>query len=506
MKLHFTKHDSLYKIFKTVKKIPSYKTVTLFIDPQHIFFENERRGKQLKEIIDQQELTVTCVATTHFSQTYFQQLWLQVQFQYTYARQKRKQNILQFIFTSKKAHQHLIFKNNYLSYLIVISEVLVIWAILYFFRWLISPNASVTINPAKHIEQIVYNFEYFPSTQEEEFTEHLSVPYYTWTIPFEHRMTINVQNISYDIQHAQWEVQIKNTLDEDISLLNETKLISPEWLLFKINSPLNIPAGSIDKPWIVYASVTALPFTEKWEQIWSLWNISKWTQLLIKNLPESNLTRQITAQATKDFVNWSTSATGTVLAEDINIIEGRIIDYMEDQLKEKLKEEVNDPSLHILPFDDFQQLNIEEFVTTSHIGDATSFIEGKVSAKISYRYVLREELLEAIDRYLLQRPSEHFSLLDYDLHSLTFFDIHKSEYDSHYLIPTKLNIVRGYNFEQDLNKLIPEMKAKISAKSTDTARWLLLEYDEIENIDISISPPWYDTLPQVPSRIKFRLY
>ena len=74
MKLHFTKQDSLYTIFKTVKKVPAYKSVSLFIDPHHIFFENERRGKQLKELIEQQELDTVCIATNQHMQAYYQKL------------------------------------------------------------------------------------------------------------------------------------------------------------------------------------------------------------------------------------------------------------------------------------------------------------------------------------------------------------------------------------------------------------------------------------------------
>jgi hypothetical protein len=41
MKFFFAKTDSLYKIFKTLEKIPSQKAVQMFIDPEHPFFENQ---------------------------------------------------------------------------------------------------------------------------------------------------------------------------------------------------------------------------------------------------------------------------------------------------------------------------------------------------------------------------------------------------------------------------------------------------------------------------------
>ena len=51
MKFFFSKTDSLYKIFKTLEKIPSQKAVQMFIDPEHPFFENQRWGKQMVEYV-----------------------------------------------------------------------------------------------------------------------------------------------------------------------------------------------------------------------------------------------------------------------------------------------------------------------------------------------------------------------------------------------------------------------------------------------------------------------
>ncbi|NOZ44163.1 MAG: hypothetical protein GXP45_03345 [bacterium] len=41
MKIYFLKEHSLYKIFKTLEKVPVGKTVQIFFDPEHSFFENE---------------------------------------------------------------------------------------------------------------------------------------------------------------------------------------------------------------------------------------------------------------------------------------------------------------------------------------------------------------------------------------------------------------------------------------------------------------------------------
>ena len=61
MKLFFFKDDSLYKIFKTLEKIKKAKDVTIYIEPSHDFFHNERRAKQIKDTISQKSRTPTFI-------------------------------------------------------------------------------------------------------------------------------------------------------------------------------------------------------------------------------------------------------------------------------------------------------------------------------------------------------------------------------------------------------------------------------------------------------------
>ncbi|USN55316.1 MAG: hypothetical protein H6765_01605 [Candidatus Peribacteria bacterium] len=52
MRLHFDKDDSIYKIFKTIRKIPSYRTVKIFIDAEHDFFATKRWGQEVLESLE----------------------------------------------------------------------------------------------------------------------------------------------------------------------------------------------------------------------------------------------------------------------------------------------------------------------------------------------------------------------------------------------------------------------------------------------------------------------
>lgn len=509
MKLHFWKKDSIYTVFKTLKKVPSYKAVILSFEANHPLFEHERRWYQLQEIIQQHELQIEIYVTSIAMKEFFEKQWIKTIFKHKHILQKRWQYMHDLVFTTQKFHTNLIFKNSYVSYLVIVSEIIVISFILYFFRWLISPNAIINVQPARQIENIVYNYAYVPVWKETAIIWNelwtTRVPYYEWSIPFNHRLTLNVQNIEFSTIEATGKITLYNTTDESISLLPQTTLVTPTDLVFKTDARVTIPPGTIDIPWKNSVTVTAEAFTEKGIIIWELGNIAQDTVLRIKNLPQSMQEKRVYATASSVFKWWLTQAKWSVITNDIDVIEDKILTYMQDKKKEVLQNTIIEKEEFILLYDEYIWLIVEEFITTSNAWDITSFIEWEIKAHITYRYVKQKDITKAVDTYIAKRNSNNLTLLNYDFNSLTFYNIHKETQGGEIYIPTKLNIVRGYNFEDDVNKLVPEMKAKIAGKNSQQVKELLLEYEEIDDVTITISPPWYDTLPDVASRINLRV-
>lgn len=74
MKLFFVKEQSLYTIFKTIEKVPNNKTVHIFIDPEHAFFDNERRAKQIKEIIDKKNIAAIFIAKSDRIKNFYENI------------------------------------------------------------------------------------------------------------------------------------------------------------------------------------------------------------------------------------------------------------------------------------------------------------------------------------------------------------------------------------------------------------------------------------------------
>jgi DNA repair photolyase len=76
MKFFFVAEDSLYKIFKTLEKIPKWKSIEISIDSQHSLFDNERWWKQIKEILDKKSIKATFVTKTETTRRFFEKIWL----------------------------------------------------------------------------------------------------------------------------------------------------------------------------------------------------------------------------------------------------------------------------------------------------------------------------------------------------------------------------------------------------------------------------------------------
>jgi hypothetical protein len=56
MKLFFNKGDSIYKIFTTIEKIHSKKSVTISIHEENIIFNNIWFAKQLLDVLENKKI------------------------------------------------------------------------------------------------------------------------------------------------------------------------------------------------------------------------------------------------------------------------------------------------------------------------------------------------------------------------------------------------------------------------------------------------------------------
>lgn len=123
------------------------------------------------------------------------------------------------------------------------------------------------------------------------------------------------------------------------------------------------------------------------------------------------------------------------------------------------------------------------------------------------RYFTRNDMRTALQHYLGQRPSETLDIISMQKSSLTFFpdQNHPINGDELLIMPTKMSVIRGYDFVKDYNNLKEDMKNKILGLKKDDVQKILLDYAEVGSILIKLSPPWSDTIPSIRSRVNFKV-
>lgn len=396
-----------------------------------------------------------------------------------------------------------------LSALVLLAEVGVIGVILYLFRWLLSPTASISITPSHSTESIVYNFLITPAASTEDFSNkpQLQLQYSTWYITTTEELTFPLQKIEYEITNARIEATITNTLPSAFSLVQWTTFTTEEGIIFKTDVAVTIPAAeAVDWEniilWTTKVYLDALPYQENWLPIGERGNLHADTHLYIKNLAESNEDKLIYAIPDKLIQQWATTERGIVHENDVANVEASLRNMLQQRKKELLYQHVKQWERIIVPFDELITLEVQNFSTTTPAGSTWSTVEWEVTYRIDYVSISRADLEKSIHKYLSQRPQDVLTLLALQRQNIIFYTPRET-WTGVYIVPTKFDVLRGYNFSDDTTNLLEDMRAKIAGKTKQEAHAILIWYEQVWNIDITIRPPRYDTLPPIASRIDF---
>ena len=511
MKFFFAKTDSLYKIFKSLEKIPAHRNVEIFIDPEHSLFDNEWWWYQIKDIIEKNQIDATFVTKNRKNRDYLESIWLKVNYEKSKHIEKTLNIFYLFLFNIKKFHLHTYESKKYLFILIFFLEILLILWILRFIISLIVPSANITLNPSENTETIIYNVRYYPhndpnATVEKRF---LYVPYYNGELNYKHELTISTANSKYISNPSQGKIKIYNKKDQEYTLVRNTQFITSDWLIFRAKNDFTIPPGTQRIPSETIITVIADEYDEAWELIWIRWNIDFRTQMLIKNLEESSLAKDIWAESIESFIWGQAEAIWTVTQKDI------------EQLKQKLTEQVYDKKLQIvadnfsiswwylLPFDTITTTTFNNIEIQEVDWDNSPTIKWTAYVTYNYKYVMRDDLYQVFMTYTNERHSENNLVVKINPNTTQFLkDSITTNHDEIrragevFTISTQVDIIQTYDFEKDPKQILPEIKNKTAWMNVNDARnFILSTYDEIWSVKIFV-PLWYDSIPVIKSRIK----
>lgn len=497
MKLFFDRSDSFYKIFKSIEKIPDGKTVSIEIHPQNQFFKNVWRGKQLIELLKEKKMSYTLVTESEFVSSYFTELGEEVFMNKDHSVKKFATLLYNFFFNIKNFHLQMMDKKDYLSFVVLGLESLVVLVALYIFYVILVPTAAIHVKPSYNIEEIAYNFRYYPVetplvAQDAKF---ISIPYYKSSIDYELSFSTPLKELKYNILNAKWFAKFTNNLSTQLTLKPNSKLVTADGLLFKTLERVTIPGQ-----WSITVPVEALEKDEKEEIIWNRWNIPAGTKLELKNL-QASIKSKVWVVTTVNFSGGKFFTEGVVTQEDIDNFKAKGQEQLTKIKKDIIMKQVKTESIKPLFFEDMIDVEIYDIKLNKQLGETVNLLDGVIKTKLSYRYIYRDELMSAVYKYTSQRPNQSFALVEIDRNSAVLYDRFLSS-TGVYIIPTKVNTIRWYNFTTDVAGLKTQIKEKISWKNVPEAKKLLLTLPNIGAVDIKISPFWVSKVPNVYSRIK----
>ncbi len=508
MKLFFLAEDSLYKIFKTLEKVPKWKSVEISIDSHHSVFDNEWWWKQIKDVLDKRSINATFVTKTEKSKKFFAKIWLKTNHIEKNQIIKIFKLIYLFVFNIKKFHLYsLNNKKSYTFMLVFGFEILFVLGILYLLYSLILPSAKINIHPAQQVETIIYNFRYYPNSNEDfpRYSRFISIPFYTGNLEYKHNMSINTTNIKYLQDPSHGLIKIINTVEKEYAFVPNTRFVTEDGRLFKTTNWIEIPAGYEWIPWEKIVRVKAMEKDDNGILMWSRWNISNGTKLYIKNLKQSLFFKEIYAVSMENFTGWNLTSEWIITQDDIDLLSDKLELYVEQQKKNIVIQGFDKKDGILLSFDNTIDLSVKNTDIPHLTWEQSSIVHGSVVADLWFIYIKREDLIEAFAGYIQQRPSEKTQLVNIDKNSLAFFDEDEIRIeDGTFIIPTKIDIIQWYDFDKDVNGIVDDIKSHIVWWEKEESREYILSFPEVSSVKINITPMWYNTISKLKSRIKIK--
>ena len=500
MKLFFDRSDSFYKIFKSIEKIPDGKTITIEIHPYNQFFKNIRRGKQLLELLKEKKISYSVLTNSDFVTSYFQELWEVPVVNKDNKLKNFVQAVYNFFFNIKSFHLQMLSKKDYLSFVVLALESLIVLIAIYIFWVILVPTAVVAIKPSFNIEEVAYNFRYYPieTPLAGEDLKFISIPYYKSSIENESNFSVPVSNIVDTVINAKGFVKFTNNLGASLTLKPSTKLVTKDGILLATLDWVTVPAkGNVVVP------AEALDRDDKNDIIWNRGNIAAGTTLVVKNL-QWTVKSNILVSATVNFTGGKNFSEWVIVQADLDNFKVKAKEQLNKVKRDIIMKQVKTETLKPLLFDDMIEGELGEIKFNKNIGEVASVLDGSLKQKIVFRYIRWDELMSAVYKFTSQRSNQSFSLVEIDRNSAVLYDRFVSS-TGIYIIPTKINTIRGYNFSTDIAWLKSQIKQKISGMTKEAAAQSLLTFSNIGAAEIKISPFWIHKIPNVMSRIKIEL-
>lgn len=504
MKINFKESVTFKKIIQSIEKLQTSKEVIIEIDSDNPIFDDLFLWRFMMNVIQTRWLNVKFVATSKKSKEYLNTIWANIIQDKVFILKQVLTSLNNFFLTAKEAQIWLFEKKNYFSYIIVIIEIISVLYLFYWFYSFIKPSADIYIKPSYTMDEVIYNFRFYPADSQDKYldSKYITSPYYDWNLELRYSMISEVENIAYSQIPSKWKIRIVNDWNKDYSLVANTTFVTQDWIIFKAKHWFYIPANK-DMKASVEVELEADIKDERWEIIWSRWNIKAWTKLHIRKLNDSIYKDIVYWYAISDFEWWERTWDWSISQNDIDILTWKLLNYVDENKKRLLVENQTQEDVLILPFSDIITLSDYTYSISWSVWDSIDVVNWTIIANISYKYLNRGEFEKWIMKYIEDRKSDVVDLLEISKSSVLFYE--KDVVWKIMVVPTKVEAIWWYDFEKDVNWIKTSIVNNIVWLNKQQAQDIILQNSEIDFAFIEINPPWYNLVPALKSRIKVHL-
>jgi hypothetical protein len=319
---------------------------------------------------------------------------------------------------------------------------------------------------------------------------------------------------SSKIKKSSGMIRLINKTDEEINLIEKTRLQTKNWVIFEINNWVKIPPSEWNKAWTIDVKITSQIKDVKWITIGENANIDAKEILSIPWLQENK--DDIYAVSLEKFTGWENYVDKKNISnEDIEsakkVLEEKLKIESLKELRKQIKNDniANNVTYEILGINDiilYKNLEItlpedvkiwdnkNSFILKWKIEiDAYTYNKNSVITKL--KKVINESTIEGSEKILL---IDEWSLR-------VAAEIYRQEKPFEVKATLEVESFIIHNFLNNNDNYVQKLKSTILWFSKEEATKILLNDPKISNVKIDITPFFIDKISNISDNIIFKV-
>lgn len=393
--------------------------------------------------------------------------------------------------------------------------VLLIGGLGWLYFW-VSPQAEIVIKPRINTTEVTQNIV-------------VGLQGATWNINDENLPKINGIKIqtekietqtfastgrTYQVTNASGQVTLFNETREPKYLL-PSRLQTDSGVIFRMQNEVTIPPANADGPGRIAVRVVADEFDGDEEPVGQRGNIEAGTDLFLPGLRAETRDLYYAKANMGPLVGGSTLTSYFVKPEDSELSKPLLNDSLRIQAVDSLKNELANRSERenkdyvLIEQASVLQSEMTEFLyDESQTGQALQAFEVQGNLRLSGLVFDQDDIIEIMATKLERSQDDRKKIVNIDTGSVEYRILETEQYEEDDWVKLSVTItgVETIDFEADnqfAREWQQEIKKEIIGLSVDSARGLLLNHPEIEEIvKLEIQPFWLQQLPVIVDQIK----